>query len=149
MSRSVCALHSPAPLRKEDLVQKSFGFLRDILGYELESAERYRRFVSLVMVSLVGDGREIETFLAHKMRDCDVMANLDGSVLILMSETNRQGAETAIERYKKDDLNGYDPRFSLVTFPKDGRGVDTLFSVATRRLQKALGRDPGTVIATG
>ena len=77
------------------------------------------------------------------------MANLDGSVLILMSETNRQGAETAIERYKQQDFDDYDLRFSLVTFPEDGRGVDNFFSSATRRLQKAFGGKPGSVMATG
>ena len=130
-------------------MQKTVGFLREILGYEMESAERYRRFISLVMVGSVSGGRKIETLLASKMRNCDVMANLDGSVLILMSETNRQGAETAIERYKQQDFDDYDLRFSLVTFPEDGRGVDNFFSSATRRLQKAFGGKPGSVMATG
>ena len=130
-------------------MQKNIGLLREILHYELESAERYRRFVSVVMVADTRGNGNVDRILSEKVRYCDVLAAADTMAVIMMSETGSAGAQSAIERYKKDATDGADLCFSLVTFPHDGRGVDGLIDVGSRRLQKAVESTPGTVVAAG
>lgn len=131
-------------------VQEELGFLNKFLGYELKSAERYRRFVSLVMVraSTVTNGN-LRQILSDTLRTSDVMADFDGAAVILMSETNSAGALAAIERYKAKGGSYDDLRFSVVTYPSDGGGPDGMISTAFRRLQKASAANPGTIIMTG
>ena len=128
-------------------VRKNIGLLREILHYELESAERYRRFVSIVMVSDSRGTESVDHLLSEKVRYCDVLASAETSAIIMMSETSSVGAQAAIERYKRDVHDSADFRFSLVTFPYDARGVDGLIDMGSRRLQKAVESAPGTVVA--
>jgi hypothetical protein len=130
-------------------VQEKIGFLSKYLGYELQSAERYRRFVSVVMVGSSGREGKVKKLLSHHLRISDVMADFDGAAMILMSETNSAGALTAIERYKNGNDEGHDLRFSLVTYPSDGGGADGMIATAFRRLQKADGGQSGSVVMTG
>lgn len=130
-------------------MQKNIGLLREILHYELVSAQRYRRFVSVVMVADTRGKGSVDRILSEKVRYCDVMAAADTTAVIMMSETGSAGAQSAIERYKKDAVDSADLRFSLVTFPHDGRGVDGLINTGNRRLRKAVESAPGTVVAAG
>lgn len=131
-------------------MQEKIGFLSKFLGYELQSAERYRRFVSVVMVSSKdGNGNgKVQKMLLDTLRNSDVMADFDGAAIILMSETNSAGAISAIERYKSKNTD-HDLRFSVVTYPADGGGPEGIIAAAFRRLQKALGGQPGSVVMTG
>lgn len=132
-------------------MQEEIGFLTKFLGYELRSAERYRRFLSLVMVASPRTNERVNRLLGDSLRTSDVVADFDGASVILMSETNSAGALSAIERYKNTEniKNVHDLRFSLVTFPSDNGGAESMIAAAFRRLQKAAEGDPGAVIMTG
>lgn len=141
----------PYPGQQEDVVQEDIGFLTKFLGYELRSAERYRRFISLVMVASPQSNERVNRLLGDNLRTSDVVADFDGASIILMSETNSAGALSAIERYKNTEniKNVHDLRFSLVTFPADNGGPESMIASAFRRLQKAAEGEPGAVIMTG
>lgn len=141
----VCSL----TLKEREVVQEKIGFLSKFLGYELKSAERYRRFVSLVMVDSSESNGRLKKLLTNAMRNSDVLADFDGASVILMSETNTTGALSAIERYKAKSGNDSSLRFSLVTYPSDGGGAEGLLSTAYRRLQKAIDSQGGQVVITG
>lgn len=128
-------------------MEEKIGFLRKLLRYELQSAERYRRFVSLVMVASSERAGRAKKVVKETLRDSDVMADFDGAAVILMSETTSAGALTAIERYKERE--GQELRFSLVTYPSDGGGEENLMAVAYRRLQKAVASEAGSIVMSG
>ena len=130
-------------------MQEKIGFLSKFLGYELKSAERYRRFVSLVMVGSDPQESNVKKLLSDTLRNSDVMADFNGAAVILMTETNSAGALSAIERYKTKGTENDDLRFSLVTYPSDGGGAEGLLAAAYRRLQKAAAGPPGCVVMTG
>ena len=130
-------------------MHKTIDLLREILDYELESAERYRRFISLVMVRSTDGETDVDRALSERVRTGDVIAGDDGSAIILMSETNAADARSAVDRYKQEVYELSDLRFSLVTFPQDARGVEGLMSVGERRLRKALEGEPWAVVAGG
>ena len=129
---------------------EKIGFLQKFLGYELKSAERYRRFVSLVMVSGHNGGdASVKDALIEPLRTSDVMADINGASVIMMTETNSSGALSAIERYKAKTTQDEDLRFAVVTYPSDGGGPDGLLATAHRRLENAVSGPPGSVVMTG
>lgn len=128
---------------------EKIGFLQRFLGYELRSAERYRRFVSVVMVTTPDEQGDVPKLLTETLRNSDVMADFNGASVILMTETNSAGALSAIERYKTRTAREEDLRFAVVTYPSDGGGPDGLLSTAYRRLQNAVSGPPGSVVMTG
>ena len=131
-------------------MEEKVGFLRKFLRYELKAAERYRRFVSLVMVTSPNQNGKAPRVLSDTLRNSDIMADFDGDAIILMSETNSAGALSAIERYKSKNADAADLRFSLVTYPSDGGGAEGLIAAGCRRLQKAVNsEEDGSVIMTG
>jgi len=129
-------------------MEESVGLLQKVLQYELNAAERYRRFVSVVMVaSSDGIGR-LKKILQGTVRSSDLLAVDEETAIVLMSETDSSGALSAIERYK-DRARQHDVRFSLVTYPNDGGGAEGLFATAQRRLDGALAGEFGAVVAAG
>lgn len=140
-------------LLKEQLgVRTDFLILRQMLQYELHSAERYRRFVSLVMIGPANNGgglKGLRDFLGSHGRSSDVMAEFDNSVAVLMGETDRSGALTAISRYKDMFNAQMDLRFAVVTFPADGGKADKLIQQGYQRLNKARRGNSGAVIYSG
>ena len=76
---------------------------------ELQRAERYRVFVSLLLLDLSsvrerfgGRGSEIMQMLTRltcqHVRGCDIVAAVNGSIALLFPETPRQGAEITSKR---------------------------------------------------
>ncbi len=122
--------------------------LQDVFQYELACAERYRRFVSLVMVTERSNGDQLENVLADKVRDSDLMAEKNSTFLILMSETDRTGAETAISRFIDIDGDVHDFRFSLVTYPNDSGNARVLLEAGERRLMRAAEGQPGEIVSS-
>lgn len=127
-------------------MHKSIEGLREILDYELKCAERYRRFITLVMVTAAGNDEDVEHVLSGSVRYCDILSEIEGSAMILMSETTMLGGQSAVDRYKSDMTSEGDLRFSIATFPSDGRGADVLMAVGMRRLKKAVSRERGSVV---
>ncbi len=128
-------------------MEGTLDLLRDVLQYELACAERYRRFVSLVMAAEGSEGTQLQHVLADKVRDSDLLVEKDSLFLILMSETDRNGARNAISRYIDQDGEVHDFRFSLVTFPNDSGSAEVLMEAAERRLQKATEEGPGAIVS--
>lgn len=130
-------------------MRTDFLVLRQMLQYELYAAERYRRFVSLVIVASDDGLKGLRDFLGTHGRSSDVLAEFENSVAVLMGETDRSGALTAVDRYKDLFDTHVDLRFALVTFPADGGKADGLIQGARRRLKKAKGAAPGSVVYNG
>ncbi|HIJ73497.1 MAG TPA: hypothetical protein HPP83_05280 [Candidatus Hydrogenedentes bacterium] len=124
------------------------GSLRKFLEYELAAAERYRRFVSIVMVGSRQGAEKARQVLKGTLRSSDVMEQIGDAAVVLMGETDSEGALCAIERYKDRCGRRHDMRFSIVTFPTDEAEPDALFSTGNRRLEQAMAGDFGAVVAT-
>jgi hypothetical protein len=139
-----------SPKKREEIhsVEGTYGLLQDVLDYELSCAERYRRFVSLVMVTGTAADGSVRRVLADKIRSSDLLAEKNSHLVILMSETDRTGAQVAIDRYRKFGASS-ELWFSLVTFPQDSGDAETLVQAAERRLRQAISGSPGEVVAQG
>jgi hypothetical protein len=124
-------------------------FLQRLLQYELRSAERYRRYVSVVMVK-TGDGfDEFKHLLGDTIRDSDELDEVDDGTAILMGDTDTDGALCAISRFKQRCGDQLDMRFSIATFPADGREAEGLLEAAARRLALSVSAGTGAVVTTG
>lgn len=123
--------------------------LTKMLQYELHSAERYRRFVSVMMVA-PGDALDgLGDFLAGHCRTSDVMAESDEGVTVLMGETDTPGALTAAKRYQGFFGDQVDLRFSIATYPADAGRAKGLIEKASQRLERALNDGEGAVVTSG
>jgi len=129
-------------------VQTDFDVMGRLLEYELLAAERYRRFVSLVMVTSQNDLEGLRALLGEHVRESDVMSNFDHSVAVLMGETDGTGALSAIDRFRKSFDSQIDMRFSVVTYPSDGGKAEGLIDAAYRRLGRARQAVSGAVVCT-
>jgi hypothetical protein len=129
------------------LVRMEFTMFYELLQYELHAAERYRRFVSLVMITSGNNGAGLTNLLGEHVRKSDVIADFDSSVAVLMGETDKNDALTAVRRYGNLFDSQLDLRFSVVTYPADGSNPYGLVQTAYRRLSKARDAEKGAVIA--
>lgn len=129
-------------------MQTDFDVMGRLLEYELLAAERYRRFVSLVMVTSQNDLEGLRALLGEHVRESDVMSNFDHSVAVLMGETDGTGALSAIDRFRKSFDSQIDMRFSVVTYPSDGGKAEGLIDAAYRRLGRARQAVSGAVVCT-
>lgn len=124
-------------------------FLQRLLQYELRSAERYRRYVSIVMVKTGDTVEQFRQLLSDTIRDSDELEPLGDGAAILMGDTDTDGALCAIGRYKQRCGDQLDMRFAIATFPADGREADGLLQAAARRLALSAAAGAGAVVTTG
>ncbi len=124
-----------------------FTMFYELLQYELNAAERYRRFVSVVMVTSKNGLPGLTNVLGEHIRKSDVMSDFDSSLAVLMGETDKNDALIAVRRYCGVFDNQFDLNFSVVTFPADGANPYGLIQTAYRRLNKAKTTGTGSVIA--
>ena len=129
-------------------MKTTYPVLEELLRYELQGAERHRRFLSLVMVVSDKSLSVLKSFLGTHIRTSDVWADGDDSLAVLMGETNAGDALLAIDRYKSFFDTEIDLRFSVVTYPVDGGQTEGLFEAARRRLEDARSGEEGAVVAT-
>jgi hypothetical protein len=125
----------------------TYGLFQDVLGYELSCAERYRRFVSLVMIRGASADSPARRILSDRIRSSDLLAEKNSHLVILMSETNRNGAAIAIDRYREFCAE-HPLWFSSVTFPQDTGSAAELVRAGERRLDLACKDQPGAVVVT-
>ena len=130
-------------------MQRGGSDLEWLLDYELESAKRYERFVSIVMVVRSRGHADLQEFIADFMRSSDEMFDLKEGVALVMTETDRRGALAATERFKRASNGEFDLRFGVASFPTDKGSSTTLLDKAHRRLTKAVAGDPGSAVANG
>ncbi len=126
----------------------TYGLFQDVLDYELVCAERYRRFVSLVMVKGASPSHPVRKVLADRIRSSDLLAEKNSHLVILMSETDADGANIAISRYR-EYCEEHPLWFSLVTFPQDSGSATEFVNAAERRLGVATNEQAGAVVSTG
>ncbi len=120
-----------------------------MVNYEIRSARRYQRFVSMVIVGKGEEDENFHTLFPDVVRDSDECFCTDQGAFVLMGETDGTGALTAIDRYKDFFEGTADLRFGVASFPFDGNSADELISTAVRRLNQARDGDNGAVVTTG
>ena len=130
-------------------METEMSFLRRLLHYELRSAERYRRFVSLVIVASADGVVRMRHLIGETLRGSDEMADFDSAAAILMPETDNPGALKAVDRYRNRSNGKCDLRFGVVTYPSDSGGAEGLLATAYRRLAQAMSADNGSIVSNG
>lgn len=123
--------------------------LRNLLSYELASAKRFRRFVSLVMLRFPHNPESDLGWLKNTVRQSDQIFILDSTtslVAILMPETDGSSALRAIARYKNIVGQSIDIRTGVASFPMDIGNPGELLKSAYRRISKAMSSESGKVV---
>ena len=105
-----------------------------LLDYELKQSIRHRRFVSLVMLSANGNKKHLNRILKDIARETDPVFQLSDVIAVLMGETDTTGALRAVERYREMSQRAMDIKYSVASFPHDGRSPDDLIYMAHRQL---------------
>lgn len=124
--------------------------LHSILQHELNCSQRYRRYMSLLLVHSSVDQEGLERTVDRYGRDSDVMVNIDDFYAVVMSETDHRDALHAIDRYGSFLGDHLIPCYSLATFPADDHLADGLLYVAKKRLQRAkCGTSSGRIMTEG
>ncbi len=108
-----------------------------LLSHEVRAASRYRRFVSLVMMAAGGKMEKGWKFLEDNIRESDLLFDMGSYSAVVMTETDKQGALKAVDRFAKllDDTKNF--RFALGAFPGDGRRAPEFVSTVYRRLRRS------------
>jgi len=120
-----------------------------LVEYEIRSARRYQRFVSMVIVGKSESDENFHTLFPDIVRDSDECFCTEQGAFVLMGETDGTGALTAIDRYKDFFAGTVDLRFGVASFPFDGNSASDLISAALRRLHRARSGEAGSVVTTG
>jgi hypothetical protein len=131
------------------LSEHNFQLLRWLIDYELRAAERYRRFVALLLVTSTNGCFLLKDILMKTKRESDRLFELDNECAILMSETDQAGAMVAVNRYKALFSEEVDLRFSIVSFPVDGVNCADLLGTVYRRLNAARMLECGAIVCSG
>ena len=107
------------------------------------SAERYARFVTLIMVVLppeteTSQGRshalEAAARLRTELRQTDLVAFFDsGRILILLEEADPQQALQALRRVNQEIAGVPDLRYALACYPYDSNRDETLMGILSTR----------------
>ncbi|MFC1737280.1 hypothetical protein ACFL1X_14305 [Candidatus Hydrogenedentota bacterium] len=117
-----------------------------LLEYELRCSERYRRFLSVVMLKSGKETVDFRNLFGDLVRDSDVLFELEGKAMVLMSETDQTGAMNAVTRFKTMCNGALDVRYSVAVFPADGRSAGNLMDTGQRRLELAQAQTAGAVV---
>ena len=118
-------------------MQATLAMFNELLQFEMGAAERYRRYLSLVIVHSPTDHIGLQGTVGVHMRKSDGMARFDHSVVLLMGETDQSDALRAVKRYEGVLGGQFDARYAVATYPGDGTAPDGLMAIAEKRLQKA------------
>ncbi len=125
----------------------TFPVFQELLQYELFASERYRRYLSVVLVRSLADHQEgLNSAFDHLIRKSDALTSYDHSIAVLMSETDQNDALCAVDRFHSLLKNQFDVRFAVATYPSDEASVEGLLATAEKRLQKAQNHHNGHVI---
>ena len=126
-------------------MQSTLSTFHELLQYEMGSAERYRRYVSLVLIHSPTDHRGLQGTVDMHARKSDGMARFDHSVALLMGETDQSDALRAVKRYEGLLESRLEARYAVATYPVDGTAPEGLMAVAERRMCKAKSQHSGHV----
>ena len=121
--------------------------LHRLTDYEIRCSERYRRFFSLVFMTSGNGQVEFRKLLGDLLRTSDEFIELEGFSSILMSETDKTAALEAVSRFEELQMGSVDVRYSIASFPEDGKSSLELLLRASDRLDKAKDRDEGAIVS--
>lgn len=121
--------------------------LHRLTDYEIRCSERYRRFFSLVFMTSGNGALEFKKILGDLLRTSDEFIELEGFASILMSETDKEAALEAVNRFEEMQHGSVDVRYSVASFPEDGKSSLELLLRASDRLDKARDRDEGAIVS--
>ncbi len=121
-----------------------------LLNYELRASMRYRRNLSLVVFYCCNEskGKWNEIF-RDCIRESDVAYDEDGVTVLVMGETDKEGACHAINRFQEYFEDFLDMRYGLSSFPHDGKSGADLLDKAHNRLLRARSLEWGACVADG
>ena len=120
-----------------------------LLSYEQRLAERYRYFLSLVMMSPDNEKAEVMKILESTIRSCDEVFTINGDYIVLMPHTSKQEARVAVNRYKSMYNGELDIRYSITSFPGDINSLSNPTEVGKQRLETAKRGKRDEVISHG
>jgi hypothetical protein len=120
-----------------------------LLDYELKQSVRHRRYLSLVILSPDKDSKKLKKVLEDSFRCTDPVFSVNGTLVVLMGETDKNGAVRAVERYQKTVNGSMDVRYSVASFPEDAKEAEKLMHAAYRRLETARTSRTETVVIQG
>lgn len=120
-----------------------------LLNYELTQSIRHRRYLSLVMLSSEESSEKPRMILNKMVRSSDPLFAVNGTLAVLMGDTNSVGALKAVERYRGEINRSIDVRYSVVSFPDDAKGTEELMDTAYRRLETAKGLESDAIVSWG
>ncbi|MBE7488177.1 MAG: hypothetical protein KJ050_07170 [Candidatus Omnitrophica bacterium] len=126
------------------------------------SAERYARFVTLVMVVLPGEKGENEgnnsslesaARLRAELRQTDLVGySNSGRIFILLEESDPQQAVQALRRVTREIMDYPHPHYALANYPNDSSRDDTLLEIVSARtsdLRARISNQTDPVVHTG
>lgn len=120
-----------------------------LLDYEIRLSSRYRRFVSLVMVSGDAVVNDLDQVLSEAIRSSDIFFPVSGGLSVVMGETGNSDAQLAIQRYSHVINESMDVNYSVASYPSDGKTPQDLKLVAEDRMRRAKALGSGAVVAEG
>lgn len=120
-------------------------YLRWLLDYEIRGSERYRRFLSLLLIASNRNERGIEP-LKESFRRSDEVIEIDKwHAAVLLRETNIDGTLNALNRFKAFH-NVIHLRFAVVCYPTDGWNAHFILDSAGDRIARAMHGPAGAVV---
>lgn len=120
-------------------------FLRWLLDYEIRGSERYRRFLSLLLIASNRAEEGIDRLTESFRRSDEVIALDKWHAAVLLRETNIDGTINAINRYKSFH-NVIHLRFAVVCYPTDGWNATYILESASDRITRAMHGPAGAVV---
>lgn len=126
------------------------------------SAERYARFVTLVLVVLPNDKNESDgknsslesaARLRAELRQTDLVGlSNSGRILLLLEESDPQQAIQALRRITREMVDHPHPHYALANFPNDSNRDDALLDIVLSRttdLRARISNQTNTLVHMG
>ena len=108
-----------------------------MLDHEIALAERYRRFVTVLMIQPSCKRKDFQERLKGHVRRGDLVFGVgDSALAVLMSETDQNGARVALSRYVRECAAGVTIAYGIGSYPEDGTGAMQLLTAASRNLNE-------------
>lgn len=160
-----------AHLRRIQMVDEETGMVHretflNRLHAELRAAERYGRFLTLVVLSVFprqesGAIHHLEAAQARKalvkrlgvrinqsIRETDTMSSLDDDLIaIMLVEAEEHNAIQVVRRLREETDETMAVRWALASYPSDAPRDDQLIAIARERLLTAQRSQAGTIVS--
>ncbi len=148
ITRSFLLLKTPD--ERETGMAKGRENLEWLLDYELRCAERYRRYVSVVMMAAEGQsGAQLLQLLNDQVRKSDEVFDLEYGTAILMGETDLPDSLRAIQRFRGYCEGNVELKCAIASYPEDRGSARDMVAALYRRIQTAAKGENGTIVTNG